>query len=121
MYCVNCGQRLQDNASFCSICGTPITGTLAHQNFQQPVFNNVIQSYPRRTVDNNQTQVYGLLLSIFILGMLGMYVGIAGLSDCKFYNKKGKAFSIFNIVFGILIDILRLVVLIVLIVNGQSA
>ena len=110
MYCVNCGQKLQDVDSFCSRCGTSRNGIIPPRE-PQPTYNNATISYPRRTVDNNTTQLYGFLLSLFILGWLGVFVGVAGLNDCQFYDKKGKAFSIFNIVFGMIIDTVKLLIL----------
>ena len=110
MYCIKCGQVLQETDSFCSRCGTPKNYTIP-QVQPRIIPNEVTKSYPRRIVNNNKTQLYGLLLTLFVSGTLGLSVGVAGLSDCKFYDKKGKGFAVFNIVFGIVFGFAKLALL----------
>ena len=61
MFCPNCGAKIEDNARFCTECGSPIQSVPSSaqptQNSQTPVFTTV----PRQQAPQNtsETNVYG--------------------------------------------------------------
>ena len=124
MYCIYCGIKIPDNGKYCPGCGTLINWQPTKQQVVQPKtavndvnrFSNSTQK-AMKPVENNKVQLYGLLITIFLSASCGFMVGVAGLSDCNFYDKKGKGFAIFNIVFSILFGIARLVLFVWLLIK----
>lgn len=123
MYCIYCGTKLPDNARFCPSCGSRTQQDSVNANTSIPnVTSTTTNGFsnnpaPAKIIKNNTAQIWGLLLTIFVSAILGLMVGLAGLSDYKFYDKKGKAFAVFNIVFSIIFGIIRFILFILLIIK----
>ena len=115
---------MPEQSKFCPGCGAQVKLPPVQPLQQVPTtqvvnaFSNSTQpQIKRKPIENNKAQIYGLLITIFLSAYCGLCVGIAGLSDCNFYDKKGKGFSIFNIVFAIVFGIARIVLLVYLLVD----
>ena len=95
MFCENCGQKIEDNGSFCVSCGTRVDGQDINQNQNQPtpaqttpqqVISPNIQQQNSQIINNNiiiggkiKKNKPNYLWTITIGWLLAMYAYIFGL------------------------------------------
>lgn len=96
MYCINCGQQIDDKAAVCIHCG------VATKN---------VQAKKQSEETNNNMALIGFILSFFI-AIAGLICSIIGLKKVNECGGKGKGFSIA----GIIISILNMVSLFIYII-----
>jgi uncharacterized membrane protein YvbJ len=87
-FCKNCGQQMDDNATFCASCGTPVD-TAAQQNFQQNYQQAPVQ--PQATnVDSDVQQNRGIAWLAYV-GLLLLIPLFARKRSpyCQYHVKQG--------------------------------
>ena len=98
-FCMSCGNRLDDNAAFCTKCGSPQGYVNYNQNYNQG-YNNYNQgNYSYNNQQVNRTNGYaltGFILSFFFL-MIALIFSIIGYSQSKEMNGEGKGLAIAGI------------------------
>ncbi|MCI5730161.1 MAG: zinc-ribbon domain-containing protein [Eubacterium sp.] len=120
MFCINCGKQIEENAAFCSGCGTPVSGTgsSATQNTngnvnaggstmqQEPVHETPRMRYFKESLGNKE-MVSGIIwvcvggvqiiISIFVfwylifVGIWNIVIGIMRINQkSQLRNKSGE-------------------------------
>ena len=98
MYCTNCGERVDDNASFCVKCGTPVyTEMSTEKNNVSDVYYNSRTVKYRRSGAATASLVLGIIAIIFTLftfiGSIGMAVYAEKTLEVKVYSKLSSSFD----------------------------
>lgn len=106
MYCVNCGNKLENNAKFCTNCGTGVN----KEELKVEEVNNNIQS---DSSSGTASLVLGIIsLILFCIPIIGLVLGIISMvlgGNSKKGNNKsvgfvlGMAGTILNVVFSLFI------------------
>lgn len=99
MYCSHCGKELSDDAVLCPECGTPTANMSSYRDTAETPQTPAPKTEPKR-VDMNTCALIGFILS-FLNAAIGLVVSIFGLIHAKrYYNGKGRGFSIAGIAIG---------------------
>lgn len=109
MFCINCGHKIEDNAKFCSECGTTqqeTSQTSTHNvgNHSNPAPRSTIQTVPYNTMCITGLVISGisLLLNFFgLVGIAGTIVSVIGLIDCEKKKENGKSLAVCGIIIGV--------------------
>ncbi len=84
MYCKKCGTNLNEKASFCQNCGTPVSNA----NYRQP-YNGSVQSYPTQNQSGSSSELIRLVFIILILGGIFIF-SLIQMFSCKVYSCSGN-------------------------------
>ena len=92
MFCPNCGERLSDNAQFCTACGVPTVQeeTTEEQPAQKAAPN--VRMEPEKTEGNQQNKIgKGKKIFLAILaGILVVIIGVVVLLACWYFSPEEK-------------------------------
>lgn len=105
MFCKNCGFELQEDAKFCSRCGTEVDFVAANKN-TEPVYGTVTDPYGTYTYAQNQEEVEekselgGSVLKFGILGLVFSLTGILSLLGLIFSSVALSKANAFARIFG---------------------
>ena len=128
MYCSNCGKQIENEAGFCTSCGTKISNgmneeeTATVQNAQNPnTINYNNQEYPYLAYSNEQNSenvklkpfstkaIIGFILPFIGYFVAGIICGIVGIVLCSLALKeveakgmRGKGLAIAGLVLSII-------------------
>lgn len=77
MFCMNCGNKLEDDSKFCTACGSSING----------VNNSVLKQTPKEKVQEKEKSTKkGKFIAVGI-AIIGIIVLLANTHTCKWCNK----------------------------------
>jgi hypothetical protein len=113
--CPKCGGFINQDESFCKVCGTKIERTTTsanatmNGNSEENVTNNSSSDGKRKFNKNAICSIAFSIISLFIfwwLSLAGIGTGITALSEIKKTNEKGKVLAIIGITIGVIGEIL---------------
>ncbi len=101
MYCGNCGFRNENDAIYCSNCGSLMNGTINHNNTSN---NNMVTD---QSNNYNTLAIVGFALSLisftsFIRSIAAIVISAIGLSNISKSKEKGTGLAIAGIIIGAL-------------------
>lgn len=119
MYCTKCGNKNDDNSSFCGICGAPLvnvnqnnssySNTNMNNQYNQnvnPYYNQSQNGYWNPVQNNSVSKLNAMALAGFIVsfffGLVGLILSIIGFHQTRVRGERGKGFAIAGIVLGCL-------------------
>lgn len=122
-FCSNCGSPVNDTNIFCPNCGQRV-GIVVRVQQQQPFMQPFVQEKPKPFKPNSGMGL-ALFTTLFCSPIFGIYaMFLADKVDSLYYSGRykeaemkaadSKKWSIIGIVFGIIIDILLVITLIVI-------
>ena len=105
MYCLGCGQNLEDGATFCKHCGTKTDNINA---------GTTQQSAPApASTQSNTFAVLGLVFA-FLMPILGIIFSAMGMSKSKELNGNGRGMAIAGLVISIVEIVISIVAVVII-------
>ncbi len=96
MFCKNCGNQIDDNASVCIHCGAAV---------------REIQTQQQQPAQSNTLAIVGFVFA-FLMPLIGLICSIIGLKKSKELNDNGKGLAIAGIVISSIDLLIALIVVI---------
>lgn len=143
MYCTKCGNKNDDNSSFCGVCGAPLaknnqnnlsyvntnTNNQYNQNIN-PYYNQSQNSYYNKTPNNSGSKMNAMALAGFITscgciffwgfaGLVGLILSLIGFNQTRERGERGKGFAIAGIIIGCM-SIIVTILAVIYIANTSS-
>ena len=136
MFCSKCGNKNDDNSSFCGACGAPLannnqnnlsyvntnTNNQYNQNIN-PYYNQSQNSYYNKTSNNTGSKMNAMALAGFILsflfGPLGLIFSLIGFHQIRVRGERGMGFAIAGIILGCL-SVISLIWMIIFVCTADT-
>lgn len=136
MFCSKCGNKNDDNSSFCGSCGAPLFNSSQNgspdinaninNQYQQSAdtyYNRSQNSYYNQTANNapsklNSMALAGFIVS-FIFGPLGLIFSLIGFHQVRVRGERGMGFAIAGIILGCL-SVISLIWMIIFVCTADT-
>ncbi|MCL2426334.1 MAG: zinc-ribbon domain-containing protein [Oscillospiraceae bacterium] len=102
IYCINCGQQLQNEVQFCPSCGTSVSATSTPHNIQPSYQQHTQATAPSSDADKNK----GMAIIAYLLFFIPLITGDHKKSAfVKYHTNQGIILFIFSAGLGVAISI----------------
>lgn len=107
-FCINCGNPLPENATFCEKCGAPVVnGTTVPATYMQAYVDPSDHTAEFDPADIAENKIYAM--AAYLMGVPGILIALLAAKDSKFtgfHCRQALKFQVAAILLGIVIALL---------------